>query len=291
MTVTEAPVLLTMADSTDPEALRGLSVDALAGYDNGNWPDFVTIAQENPTKYLLDFTVFLADTGTGGDFEPGDMPAADVVPYVRERHAAGVARPVVYASIDGEMIEIVANLIAAGIPLSSVRLLSAHYGAGKHICGPTTCALGAAATTQMDGTQWTDHADDGSGLGDWDESVLAADFFATETPVSPPSGDPTMSIITWAGQLHIFTVPPSGQLCHDWYTPPPPNVTPVPAGFGWDDESLGSGLVPGQALQTGIDSGQLHVVGVMADGRRLHRWNDLGTPNWGEEYFPALPAA
>jgi hypothetical protein len=250
MTVS-APAFLRMADSIDPNALRGLGMDAYAGYDNGRWPDFLAIvAEEPPGTPLLDFTVFLQDTGTGGDFEPGDMPASDVVTYVNERHAAGVARPVVYASIAGEMIQIVANLHAANIPLSSVRLLSAHYGAGQHICGPTTCMLGAAATTQMDGTQWIDHATDGR--GNWDESILLPNFFGSPTPTPPPTLEGSMltKSVPFAGQPgHFGQINSLGDAYHWWQASPltswsdePLNKffggDPVPEGFFKDARSI-----------------------------------------------------
>ncbi|MHA4875294.1 glutathione S-transferase family protein, partial [Enterococcus faecium] len=85
---------------------------------------------------LLDFTVFFANVGTGGDFELGDMAAVAAPGYVDLRHAAGVARPVCYASIEGEMPAIAAALSSR--PRSSYRLLSAHYNGQRHICGPAT---------------------------------------------------------------------------------------------------------------------------------------------------------
>jgi hypothetical protein len=178
-----------MADSINASDLVNLPsrVVAFGGYDNGNWPDFQAIAAEHPGSYLVDFTVFRTNTGTGGDFEPGDMGPDDAVPYVSERLAAGVARPIVYASISEYMAPILEKLTAAGIARSSFRLLAAHYGYGPHICGPATCNLGGGI--QCDGTQWADHADDGSGLGNWDESLLADDFFSSAPkPPAPPPG-------------------------------------------------------------------------------------------------------
>lgn len=188
------------------------SIGAVAGYDNGSWPDFAAIAAEEPTKHLLDFTVKFANLGTGGDFEPGDMDPANVVAYVRERQAAGVWRPVVYASIAGYMIQIIANLRAAGIALSSVRLLSAHYGAGKHICGPDTCKLGAAASSYMDGTQWIDH-------GSWDESLLQDTFFPSIAPVPQPQPDPPV-VHTYGDDMKSITTTIGEKSGHGWCASP-----------------------------------------------------------------------
>jgi hypothetical protein len=77
------------------------------------------------------------------------------------------------------MDALVTTLGGAGISRAEVRLWSAHYGQGKHICGPGTCGLTRHA---CDGTQWTDAA-----LGrSLDESILLSDFFS-------PSGWPARS--------------------------------------------------------------------------------------------------
>ena len=57
------------------------------------------------------------------------------------------------------------------------KLWTAHYdpALGAHICSP---ACWPGLVTTADGTQWTDH-----GNADWDESLLADDFFdTTEQP-------------------------------------------------------------------------------------------------------------
>ena len=167
---------LRMADAILPGNLP-TGFDAYAGYDDGNWPDFQAVAAAHGSAHLLELTVFLANRGEGIDDEPGDASDADTVTYVAERLAAGEWRPVVYASIT-RMANIVALQTAASHERASYRLLSAHYGAGTHICGPTTCKLGP----QCDGTQWIDH-------GPWDESLLADDFFEPApltTPEVPP---------------------------------------------------------------------------------------------------------
>lgn len=55
------------------------------------------------------------------------------------------------------------------------KLWTAHYGIGAHICSPQ-CWPGLVTTA--DGTQWTTHGND------WDESLLADDFFE---PTPAPS--------------------------------------------------------------------------------------------------------
>jgi hypothetical protein len=176
---------LNMQDSINAADLWA-GADAYGGYDNGHWADFLAVAQRFPGAHLEDFTVFFANTGKAGDFEPGDMAASAAVPWVNLRHSHGVSTPVLYASIHGEMPAIVGNLNGAGIPRSSYKLLSAHYGAGAHICGPHTCG----SPIQCDGTQYADRGPQGQNV---DLSLLAADFFGgtvTETVFTPPPNQP-----------------------------------------------------------------------------------------------------
>ena len=71
-----------------------------------------------------------------------------------------------------------AELALVGVARSQVRILSAHYGAGEHICSPSQCGASFVA----DGTQYRD---DFPGLGGSriDMSVLADGFFGT--PAAP----------------------------------------------------------------------------------------------------------
>lgn len=58
------------------------------------------------------------------------------------------------------------------ISRASVRLWSAHYGLGQHICGPGSCG---AMSVEADGTQWTSSA---LGLV-LDQSELQSNFFSS----------------------------------------------------------------------------------------------------------------
>lgn len=169
-------------DAVDPSQLPN-DLDAYFGYDNGKWADFVAIAQAHKLSHLCDITVFAQNTGTAGDFEPGDMEPSQAVWYYWERTAAGVWRPVFYGSVDGYMVEILQDLNAANIARSSYRVWTAHYGRGQHICGPDTCNEGAGRMTSADATQWIDH-------GGWDESLIRMDFFGGNAPNPAPTPDP-----------------------------------------------------------------------------------------------------
>ncbi len=82
-------------------------------------------------------------------------------------------------------------LSQANIGRSTVRLWTAHYGLGQHICGPGSCG---ALSVEADGTQWTSSA-----LGRvLDESELQANFFT----ISPTNGA-TAEAELQSGQLNF----------------------------------------------------------------------------------------
>lgn len=74
----------------------------------------------------------------GCDREPGDLSPQSGAAWLHWRISSGVWRPVLYDSRD-DMPGTLAALAAAGVQRSQVRILSARYGAGQHICGPGTC--------------------------------------------------------------------------------------------------------------------------------------------------------
>ena len=89
--------------------------------------------------------------------------------------ARGIQRPCIYANASTMQGSVLPVLSQAKIARSSVRLWSAHYGLGEHICGPSSCG---ALSIEADGTQWTSSA-----LGRvLDQSELQSNFFT----VSPP---------------------------------------------------------------------------------------------------------
>lgn len=156
---------------------------AYLGYADGQWPTAQALAERFPTAHRVILTV----TGThfeadGIDIEPGNPSARDAAFWAEAKFTRQPGfRPVLYASVIGEpgygMGEVLAELAARGIDRGRVRLLSAHYGAGEHICGPRTCG---EISTDMDGTQWTNAA---RGLGGSviDMSALRDDFFTGST--------------------------------------------------------------------------------------------------------------
>jgi hypothetical protein len=157
-----------MLDSINPANLPA-GADAYAGYVDGAWPTYATVRAMFPAAHVLPVAVLPSDDAEACDCETGDLTVAQVPGWVGRQLRRGVWRPVVYASA-GIMSPVIAQLSAAGIGRSEVRLWSAHYTV-RHICAPPVCGYPAA-----DGTQWRDNAPglNGSLI---DESLLSAGFF------------------------------------------------------------------------------------------------------------------
>jgi len=171
--------MLRMGDAVNPANLPA-GLDAYAGYDDGQWPDFPVISAQHPNVPVLDITVVAINKGTCLDIENGDATIDQAPDWYKKRVAAGVNRPAFYTS-ESNLLALVTALSNAGVSRYAYRVWSAHYGVGKHICGPTTCGSSVAA----DGTQWIDH-------GGWDESLLNTSFFSgspAPNPTPSPGGD------------------------------------------------------------------------------------------------------
>ena len=187
---------LRMYDSVTPANLPP-GADAYLGYVDGRYAIAAEVKAKFPGKQVLTIAVFSESDAEAADCEPGDMLPAQIVGWVKRQQARGVHRPVVYASILA-MATVRDTLAAAGIPRSAVRLWSAHYGLGKHIC------------PGMDGTQWTDKA---TGVGGTliDESVLNPDFFQ-EAPMAISADDlKAIRDAVWQSQIIFDPAGPAGQ--------------------------------------------------------------------------------
>jgi hypothetical protein len=156
---------------------------AYLGYIDGRYNTAAELRKRFPGAQLVLLTVTGETLGahgvrvsSGADAEPGDLTAAHAVEWVQTSAALG-ERPVIYASTVGAtgygMPGVLQQLAARGVDRQEVRLLSAHYGYGPHICGPNSCGL---IDVPMDGTQWTTMAKGLNG-SDVDMSMLADDFF------------------------------------------------------------------------------------------------------------------
>jgi LysM repeat protein len=175
---------LRMLDSVTPANLPP-GADAYLGYVDGRFANLAEIKTRFPHAHILSLAVFAQHDADGCDIENGDLDVTQVPAWVKRQLARGAWRPVVYASAS-VMPGVLAHLHTAGIPRNQVRTWSAHYGEGKHICGPKSCAF--LGVPDCDGTQWTDAAK-GTGGSEIDESVLLPGFF-TKPPPPPPHVGP-----------------------------------------------------------------------------------------------------
>jgi peptidoglycan hydrolase-like protein with peptidoglycan-binding domain len=168
-------VTITMFDSISVSELPAGSGYAYAGYVNGRWQTYSAIKSKFPGSQVLSIAVSAGSDADCLDVETGDATPEQAASWVLRQLARKAWRPCLYASVS-TMGSIVAGLEAAGIGVSTLRLWSAHYGEGTHICGPASCKQLAISA---DGTQWTDSA-----LGrSLDQSLLSDSFFQqlTET--------------------------------------------------------------------------------------------------------------
>lgn len=146
------------------------SAPAVAGYIGGNWPTFDQLEERFPGAERLSIAVASHHDADCLDIEPGDATPADAPAWVRRQIRRGVERPVVYASAS-QMDDVLAELDAAGIPRTAVRIWTAHYTFAPHICGPASC--GELQRTKADATQWTNRS-----MGrNLDESLVSRAFF------------------------------------------------------------------------------------------------------------------
>ena len=191
-------VTLTMYDSTNVATLPP-GADAYAGYVQGAFQTFPALQRLFGASgaHLLSIAVFASGNADCLDIEPGDATIAQAPAWVKRQLARGAHRPCLYTSVSN-MDALVTALSGAGIPRAGIRLWSAHYEQGKHICGPGTCGLTSHA---CDGTQWTDTA-----LGrSLDESILLNNFFSA--PATQLIVEESMLLKTGAGALTPVAIP------------------------------------------------------------------------------------
>ena len=198
---------IAMPDSIYPLNIpNGTVWPAVLGYVDGHWPTAVSLKARFPHSHVVTLTVLGGSAVADGcDIEPGNLTPASGAAWIHGRLAAGAHRPIAYASA-GMMGSVLAELGTRGVQRSQVRLLSAHYGAGEHICGPATCKL---TSVPMDGTQWTDNYP-GAGGAAIDMSALDDNFFGAPAP-QPPTTTVEVDV-----KLQVLRQGDSGQAVRNW---------------------------------------------------------------------------
>lgn len=156
----------------------------------GDQPNYNYIVKTFPKAQHVSISLSGSVNADALDVEAGAATPGEFPAWCTRQRQRGIQRPIVYASASTMQGSILPVLSQAKIARSTVRLWTAHYGLGEHICGPGSCK---ALSTEADGTQWTSSA-----LGRvLDESELQANFFT----ISPTTGA-TAEAELQSGQLN-----------------------------------------------------------------------------------------
>ena len=271
------------AESITPANLLNLPFipDFFFGYVDGNWPDWAPIKAQHPGVPVYGLEVYGSSaSGDGTDSEPGDATIAQAAADTKLRLAAGEWRPIVYTMASWGAAMVAAHA-ALGIARSSYRLVLAHYGAGQHICGPTTCNVPGSA--QADATQWIDH-------GGWDETLADNNFLPTSVG-QPLSTGQEPSMFTWCIDTRPTSstygkrkdaawVNPDGTVEHGW------SLTGSLIKAGMTTESLKGqavavcsiGWEPNGNLTIAVQGTNNHIYLMVSDGSKwiTPAWVDTG---------------
>jgi hypothetical protein len=167
----------------------------------GNQPNYAYIVKTFPKALHLSIALFAADNADVLDVEPGASSPSDVPAWYARQVKRGVQRPVVYANVSTMNASILPTLSQAGIPRVNVRLWTAHYDVGEHICGPDSCG---ALSLDADGTQWTPTA---HGLV-LDQSLLLETFFTNDPAATTEAELQSGQLNLGKGVVTAIPVPP-----------------------------------------------------------------------------------
>jgi peptidoglycan hydrolase-like protein with peptidoglycan-binding domain len=202
----EDTVTIAMPDSIRPlDMPRGYPA-YLAYVDGARSEDAATVRSMFAGAEILTLTVLGGQAVADGcDCETGDLTPQSAASWLRWRVRGGAQRPVLYASRD-TVPGVLQPLATLGVTRGQTRILSAHYGAGQHICSQAAC--GASFTA--DGTQWTDSFA-GTGGALIDMSDLNDDFFGAPETATGSSSSTEVDV-----QLQVLKQGSSGQQVANW---------------------------------------------------------------------------
>ena len=249
---------------------------AYAGYVDGqlgSQPNYAFIVAQFPSAQHLSVALFAEHDADALDVEGGAASPGDIPGWYARQRARGIDRPCIYASTSTMEAAVIPVIRSVPFLRSAVRLWTAHYGQGEHICGPGSCGQLSFAA---DGTQWTSGA---NGLI-LDQSLLLPDFFGTPVPPVPLPADwtygPPASLSAAGGHTSVALeweppagapVPPAEYLVYVYQGPVCNRATLVTsyprtaAASPWQ----GGGLVQGQSYTA-------HVVASGPGGARVKQY-------------------
>jgi hypothetical protein len=213
----------------------------------GNQPNYAYIVARFPKAQHLSVALSPANNADALDVEPGGSSASEFPAWCATQRKRGIQRPCVYASASTMNSEILPVLSAAGIARGTVRLWTAHYYVGEHICGPGSCGM---LSVNADGTQWTPNAVVNGVTLVLDQSLLLENFFTTDPTV-------TTEAELQSGQLS------NGKNAHTVIAVPPGTAHHI--AFGADNSIEGQ---PTARLRVAIFDTKWHVSNVFVDGAK-----------------------
>lgn len=145
-----------MFDDTSVELIPR-AAKAVAGYVNGIYTTWPAILRLFPHAHHVSIAVNSSAIADCLDVEPGDATNADAPgwyhrfkEHAKKNHQLH-RKPIFYTSASNADA-LVAALAEHRIKRGHYKLWTAHYGDGKHVCGPHTCGL---TRHEADATQWT----------------------------------------------------------------------------------------------------------------------------------------
>lgn len=163
-----APADVTMYDSIDVTQIPSTAV-AVAGYVNGRWPTFNSLASKFPRALRVSIAVTAQADADVLDVEKGDAEVWQVPAWVKRQKARGNKKPGVYTSVS-QAAALLAELERNGLSRTDIRLWTAHYTFKPHRCD-SSCGFGFKSVA--DATQYSDKA-----LGkNLDASLAGPTFF------------------------------------------------------------------------------------------------------------------
>ena len=138
----------------------------------GDQPNYAYIVTAFPKAEHLSIALSAGNNADALDVEAGAATPGEIPAWCTRQRQRGIQRPCIYANASTMQGSVLPVLSQSNISRASVRLWSAHYGLGEHICGPGSCG---AMSVEADGTQWTSSA---LGLV-LDQSELQSNFFSS----------------------------------------------------------------------------------------------------------------
>jgi hypothetical protein len=162
-----------MLDAADSRTLLA-GYAAYGAYNDGgigDQPNYTKVVAAHPGAHVLSIALSAEHDADCLDVEEFAASAQDVHAWTARQATRGVVRPVTYASVDRWRTDIWPRM---STHRGRIRIWTAHYGLGEHICGPSTCG---SFPVNVDGTQWSNQFAGVNGAL-IDISTLHDDFFS-----------------------------------------------------------------------------------------------------------------